>query len=790
MLAAACSGGDDDAAPSTTAPDRSVATDATYEAELVRTTDGVVHVTADTFEDVAFGQGWASGEDRPCDLVDQIIKVRGERAAHFGEEHLDSDIAWLSTGIFDVASEDFAGLDAEQRGQFEAFVAGWNAHLADAGVEGLTGWCAGADWARPVEAVEVYAYARSLALMASSGAVLDYLVDVEPPVSDAPADDAVDDSGDESGDELALAAGLAPLASRANASNGWAIGADRSTDGRGLLVANPHFPWEGSLRFWESHLVVPGELDVYGVQLTGLPGIGIGFTDTFAWTHTVSAGSRFTGYLLDLVEGEPTSYRYGDEVRQMTSRDVRVDVLADDGSTEARTVTLWRSHYGPVVDVPGLGWTSDTAVTFRDANIGNDEFIPQYLGMIQADSLDELIDAHRTHGGVPLFNTIAVSADGRAWYADTSATPNLSADAVEAWEQARRENPIVAIAADSGLVLLDGSDPANEWVEVEGARDPGLVPFDAMPMTERSDYVFNANDSYWLSHATELLTGDFSPLHGRARVQQSDRTRQNARVLDDTSPDGPAGDDGTFDLTELRDLTVDNASFTAAEQRAAVVERCRTTPSIDVDGRAVDLRQACDVLDAWDGRFDLDSAGAPLWDELCGSLDYATPFDPADPVNTPSGLAAAPPDAADPVLVGLGQAVLTIEGWGASVDVPLGDLQFSDRGGVRVPIHGGGSCEGITNVVGTGSSTTLEPLPELGDVGYPVNNGTSFLLAVHLAEDGPEAYAFLTYSNTGDRDAALFHEATERFSVKDWRAVAITEAAIEAAELSRRTVTG
>ena len=90
-------------------------------------------------------------------------------------------------------------------------------------------------------------------------------------------------------------------------SNAWAVGAELVTGGEGgLLVANPHFPWEGELRFWEVHLTVPGELDIYGGNLIGLPGIGIGFTEEFAWSHTVSAGNRFTAYTLTLDPNDPT----------------------------------------------------------------------------------------------------------------------------------------------------------------------------------------------------------------------------------------------------------------------------------------------------------------------------------------------------------------------------------------------------------------------------------------------------------------------------------------------------
>ena len=121
--------------------------------------------------------------------------------------------------------------------------------------------------------------------------------------------------------EQALA-GLVPDASEL-ASNAWAIGPDRTEDGTTMLVGNPHFPWQGALRFYEAQLTVPGELDVYGVSLLGSPAINIGFTDGVAWSNTVSAGRRFTAYTLDLVPGDPTRYRYGDEERAMTSRTVR-----------------------------------------------------------------------------------------------------------------------------------------------------------------------------------------------------------------------------------------------------------------------------------------------------------------------------------------------------------------------------------------------------------------------------------------------------------------------------------
>lgn len=812
-----------------------------YEATIRRTTDGVAHITGATVADAAFGQGYAAGQDRPCDLVDQVLKVRGERAKWFGagedDANIDSDVAWRTIGIFDLASKDWKKFPKDSAKLLGAFVDGWNAHLRAVGADGVDGWCRGAKWLRPVEPVELYAYARSVALLASGAQVTKYIPSAQPPgvetgassttavVTPKTAPEATTTTGRDEAAAGSASEGLAALRDAPIASNAWAIGSARSADGGGLLLANPHFPWEGELRFWESHLTVPGKIDIYGVQLSDLPGIGIGFTKDFGWSHTVSAGHRFTAYKLSLVPGSPTSYRYGDEVRQMTPVKNTIEVLGADGKTSTVERTTWRSHYGPIIDFPGVGWTDTTTMTYRDANIDNDEFLDQYLEMLKAKTLDDLIDISERINAVPLFNTIAASSDGRAWYADTAATPNLSKAAIEAYEASKKTDFLVKAAADSGVVLLDGSDPKFEWVDEPGARDPGLVPAKRQPQLTREDYVFNANDSFWLANSHHLLEGDYSPMHGDQDTVRSPRTRENAVVLDDTSASGPSGADGKFSLDEIADASLLNQGYTARSLRSAVVERCKAADSpVEVGALAagkdapglpaaeVDISKACDVLAAWDGRYDLDSVGAALWRELmtrygfkelltAGTL-WAEPFDAARPVDTPSGLAPAPADGPDPLLVNLARAVQALGVAGFGPDVPLGQVQFAPRDGQRIPMHGGNAVDGTTNQVGFGRSTTSSD-PALtglerevlvtgsglsrldGETGYPINNGTSFLLAVHFGKGVPQAKAFLTYGNTADRSAADYTEVTERFSKKDWRDVAFTEEAIEAAQVGK-----
>lgn len=797
--------------------------DGQYAATIRRTTGNVAHVVAEDLPSLSFGQGWASAEDRACDLADQVVKINSERARYFGpgekDANIDSDFAWLTVGIRAIAEDDWNAADDRLREVFTAYTTGWNAQIDEVGVDNIDDWCAGADWVRHLEPVEVYAYARSVALLASSGAVIDKMGNAQPPTR-APEDEPVD------GGEQAMGR-IVPDASEIG-SNAWAIGSDNTTDGGAILLANPHFPWEGELRFWEVHLTIPGEVDMYGVQLSGIPGIGIGFGEHFGWTHTVSAGNRMTAYFLNLVDGSPTTYEYGDGTREMASQDFTIEVLGEDGDIAETSRTMWRSHYGPVLDFPGVGWNTSMTISIRDANIENDEFISQYIETLYAQTLDDLIELNAEYTGVPLFNTIAASDDGRVWYADTSATPNLSKAAQDAYIESLETNFLVSAAADSGAILLDGSDPLFEWQDVDDARDPGLVPFDEMPQILTEDYVFNANDSFWMSNATTMLEGDYSIFHGRQRTPRSPRTRQNAVVLEGLVD----GSKGTVSIDDVRRAALANHGYTSAALKDSVVDRCtdagpitlaelpddRTSDEDTIPGlpaATIDLDEACRILDSWDGSYDVDSRGAVLWREFVSRYSYknlldkgplwADAFDADDPVETPRGLAEADSDGTDPTLENLARAVQVLERAEVPLDAELGDVQFSYRGGERIPIHGGNGADGVTNIVGWSSTFgTLDPFvlslrgvpvaPKsamidadmldlsgagITERGYPVDNGTSFLLAVDFTEDGPVATSFLTYGNVADRSDPSYREVTEMFSKKDWKPVFFRAADVE-----------
>src|SRR3954467_5614210 len=146
-------------------------------------------------------------------------------------------------------------------------------------------------------------------------------------------------------------------------SNAIALGSNATSNGNGMLLGNPHFPWDGPERFYQSHLEIPGKVNVSGGSLYGVPLVLIGHTDNLAWSHTVSTAYRFTPFQEIVNPTAPTQYLYDGQWRDMEQEQVTVQVRTDAG-LQPETRTLYSTSHGPVVDslagIP-LPWTPASA---------------------------------------------------------------------------------------------------------------------------------------------------------------------------------------------------------------------------------------------------------------------------------------------------------------------------------------------------------------------------------------------------------------------------------------------
>ena len=415
----------------------------------------------------------------------------------------------------------------------------------------------------------------------------------------------------------------------------------------------------------------------------------------------------------------------------------------------------------------------DVAYALADVNWDSFRMTNQWAAYDVARSARGIERASARIQGNPWTNTIAADRFGTAYYGDDSVVPNVDA-ALQARCSAGAKSDLLLAAA--GVVLLDGSRRACAWGRDRDAVAPGIFGPRSLPRLRRSDYVANANNSYWLANPRHLLTG-YARIIGPEATARSLRTRLVFTMAEELRAAGTKVGLGT-----LRGLVFNDRNHSAELARDAVVAACRANPARALpDGRVVDVSQACAVLAGWDARANLDSRGEVLWRELwrlltAAPVPWRTPFDPADPVGTPGDFDASAP-AVGQALAG---AVQDLRDKGLALDVALGDVQREPRGNEAIPIHGCGDGEGCFNVISTTRDATGH---------YDPFTGSSFVMtAVFDAKGRPRGAAILSYSQSENPRSAHYADQTRLFSAKRWLPMRFTESQIRSDRSYRRTV--
>jgi acyl-homoserine-lactone acylase len=556
-------------------------------------------------------------------------------------------------------------------------------------------------------------------------------------------------------------------------SNGIGVGKNGTAHGDGLLLANPHFPWVGSGRFYQVQMTIPGVLDVTGASLYGTPLVEIGHNESLAWTHTVSTAQRFTFYELHLVPGDPTSYLVDGHAERMTARTVSVPVTG--GETVSRTV--YDSRYGPVMSD---NWTTTTALAIKGVNMDNGRSLNEWLAMGQANSVAALRSAQNRFQGIPFTNTIAADSHGTAYFADASVVPHVT----DALADRCVDSPF-GKSLEPELFVLDGSLSTCGWGSDPDAITPGIFGPHADPTLTRTDFVTNSNNSSWLTNPAAPITG-LPAIYGPTGTERSPRTRMGLSVIDERlhGTDGLGAPGFTVPTTQAALLSGRNLS--AELTRDATVALCRADPTpTATDGKVVDVRAACAVLAAWNLRDDPDSRGAVLWRQYWYQASstpdvWAVPFDPAHPATTPNTLNTVSPT----VRHALADAVEQMMALHVPLDAQLSSTQYTKVGGKDMSVPGCTNGEGCYNIVtGTGSSL-------LGADGRfsPVVQGSSFVMAVELSPRGPVARTILTYSESANPVSPHHNDQTVLFGAKQWVTDRFTEREIAADPRVRITV--
>lgn len=715
-------------------------------AQVRRTSFGVPHILAKDERGLGLGIGYAYGQDNLCLLANEVVTVNGERSRYFGaagktfeqRDNLDSDLffTWLNTPT--AVSSFLQAQPTAVRDLLEGYASGFNRALAEREAQGLPAECGAGDWVRPLTSLDLVKLTRRLLVEGGAGQFVEALVGATPPklVSQGTVGD------------FSVALERQQKFAMERGSNAVAVGSQRSSNGRGLLLANPHFPWMGGMRFYQMQLTIPGKLDVMGAALPGLPVVNIGFNRHLAWTHTVDTSKHFTLYRLELDPKDSTRYLLDGKSLPMTRQTLTVAVKGADGKLSQVERQVYASGFGPVIQWPGkLDWDSKYAYSLRDANLDNTRVLQQWYQINQANSLDTLKDSVAKTQGIPWVNTLAVDAEGHTLYLNQSVVPYVDKALL-----AHCSDP----AAAGKAVVLDGSRSACQWKVDAQAAQPGIFPARLLPSLERRDFVQNSNDPARLANPAQELSG-YSPLVSRDDQPLSMRGRFALWRLQGN---------GKLGMEELQQMVLDDEVYLASLVLPDLRNWCKTA--------GADLASLCASLDSWNGKADLDAGiGLVHFENIMEALaehpqSWRVAFDPADPQYTPRGLAVEQAavrtwlrEAALASLQQVGKA-------GVADDSRWGQIQQSAGG---TPVPGGPQELGVYNAIYS--------VPQ-GQGKRLVVSGTSYLQLVSFTDKGPQALGLLAFSQSSEAGSPHAADQTRAFAAKQLAPIPFTEAQIKA----------
>ena len=288
-----------------------------------------------------------------------------------------------------------------------------------------------------------------------------------------------------------------PLDLEPRGSNGVAIAPSNTSNGRALLLINPHTSF-----FFRSELQMTSDegLNAYGAATWGQFFLYQGFNNRVGWMHTTSGADAVDEYLETIsARGAGFAYKHGNEERAVRSEKITVPYKTGNGM-QSKTFTVYRTHHGPVIREANGKWVT---VSIMQEPV---KALMQSFGRTKAKNLAEYKKVMELHANTSN-NTLYADADGNIALFYTNFMPKR--DPKFEWNRP-----------------VDGSDPATDW--------KGLHSFDEVPnaVNPSSGYVYNSNDFPWdAAGKNSIDSSKFPPYVEKSRTQMP-RGMHALRVLD------------------------------------------------------------------------------------------------------------------------------------------------------------------------------------------------------------------------------------------------------------------
>ncbi|HRI87444.1 MAG TPA: penicillin acylase family protein [Candidatus Hydrogenedentes bacterium] len=376
---------------------------------IYRDTWGVPHIYAPTAEQGMYAMGWAQAEDRPEELLKNLLRGAGEIASVDGEAAIGTDKIVAMWDLYNDCKRNIDKVAPEVRKLTQAYVSGVNDYYKQ-NPSAKPAW-----WGdRQADEAMVMSFGRIF-------------------LQNWSFDDGFDDL---------KRGGIEPGTFRmSRGSNQWAIAPERSASKVPMLYIDPHLGWTGITRFWEFRIHA-GNLHGSGFSLPGQLFVGLGHNENVAWAMTTGGPDTADVYELTLKEDDSTKYLYDGEWRSLKVRKVMLGVK--DGNPVEYTV--YESHHGPIGAIE-----NGKAYAVKSAYFDSVEGSEAWYEFNRAKNYKGI---KKGLAGTHMFpqNVMVADTSGNIYYQRTGRVP-------------------IRAAGYEWSKPVDGSTSKSEWLGIHPAKD-------------------------------------------------------------------------------------------------------------------------------------------------------------------------------------------------------------------------------------------------------------------------------------------------------------------------------
>ena len=400
---------------------------------VTRDDSGIAYIHAENIGDLFFAQGFVTAQARLFQMQMNRMYYEGRMCELAGGQARDLDIRMRTIGISRMAKKQAQILSPALRKQFQHYVDGINTFIQkcpdDLALEFRVAGINPDLWEVEDSLGMLFYMGYSTAANLTTEIISQMLLDTlgyEKTAMLLPLNINVDDPDDKGfiamppkedlGLSLPFDSGLLAFAGDRTlrvGSNNWAMAPDKSVTGSAVLSGDPHLDARMLPGVWyPAGLICPG-IRAVGVQIPGIPGMGVGRTEHIALSATNNYGDMVDLYI-EAVDPENSDH-YLEGVNSIAFGHIKERLKIKDkeapGGFRTEDLDIRTTRRGPVVSKVLKGLDGNKVFTLRFAPMESMTPNIGLLDLLTAKNAEELSRAMQNLA-VACFNWVFADASG------------------------------------------------------------------------------------------------------------------------------------------------------------------------------------------------------------------------------------------------------------------------------------------------------------------------------------------------------------------------------------------